>query len=117
MKKFLSVLIPVILLTATVGVYVLNHYCMITGKAATNYSCCSRCNEECCKKDLKVIRLTFESVKQSDSKILAVFEYIPFLTSGIYLPAADILPPAGAVSKVSVFSGFPETLRNTILRI
>ncbi|MCC6385468.1 MAG: hypothetical protein LC117_02580 [Bacteroidia bacterium] len=61
MKKFLSVLIPVILLSAMVGVYVVNHYCMVTGKLTEQKSCCSKCDDNCCKKNIKVFRFSFES--------------------------------------------------------
>ncbi len=89
MKKFLSVFIPVILLTATAGVYVVNHYCMIAGKTTANYACCSNCNDDCCKKDIKVIRLTIETVKQSESKIFSAFDFIPFTVSVFSAPLKD----------------------------
>jgi hypothetical protein len=117
MKKFLSVLIPVILLTATAGVYVVNHYCMITGKTTANISCCSRCSDDCCKKDVKVVRLSFESVKHSESKILSVFDFIPMFTSAISIRFSGMILPAGTLTESSLSSEVPEILRTTVLRI
>ncbi len=117
MKKFLSVFIPVILLTATAGVYVVNHYCMITGKTTANNTCCSRCSDDCCKKDIKVVRLTIESIKQSDSKILSVFDFAPVSVSAFSFPAnpeylTAVLIPHPEAPLLSL-----ESLRITVLRI
>lgn len=117
MKKFLSVFIPVILLAATAGVYVVNHYCMITGKTTANYDCCSRCDDNCCKKDIKVIRLTIESVKQSESKFFSAFDFIPFTVTTFSIPLTDYFFEAQEFGNSSVSLPFPESIRTAVLRI
>lgn len=117
MKKFLSVFIPVILLTATAGVYVVNHYCMIAGKTTANYACCSNCNDDCCKKDIKVIRLTIETVKQSESKIFSEFDFIPFIVSAFSAPRKDYFSNDLKTGYNPVPLRFHESIRTTVLRI
>jgi hypothetical protein len=80
-KKILSVVVPVILLTASAGVFVVNHYCLMTGKTTLGHACCNSCDEQCCKKELKVFRFTFESVKQPDTKWIFTSPSCPSLIS------------------------------------
>lgn len=117
MKKFLSVFIPVILLTATVGVYVVNHYCMITGKTTANYTCCSQCTDDCCKKDIKVVRLTIESIKQSDSKNLPSFDFTGFTTVFFSIQFTNVLSQQTWFADSHFLLTFAKSIRTTVLRI
>jgi len=70
MKKAISFFLSLIILISTVGITVASGYCQMKfNKSCEVKSCCNKCSDSCCKTEIKVYKLNYETLLSSKIKV------------------------------------------------
>ena len=74
MKKIISIVLLSAIPFSTVGITVAEHFCFAKQKKidpdASGENCCRKYDDNCCKDELKVYKLNYETVINNFSKII-----------------------------------------------